>query len=254
MKLSIVSIVCILFMQCVISQDTIGCFVEGECFQSLYIDEEATEDEFECLEFCQETDDCLYFTYFANSRACVALANCDVFDQNCDDCISGERSCEAPPDLVCNEPGQCLGSFVGTDAAADLNDCLEQCQDNEDCQWWSYDFSDGLCLFTRDCPEVDDCDTCVHGQTECEPFEGTTATPGITAPTEPPTTLSTSITEETTTEDDDATDGTPPSTSKSRKEIEHPYIATGLESENKSKLNRYTVRCTRSASCCPASR
>ena len=38
------------------------------------------------------------------------------------------------------------------------------------------------------------------------------------------------------------------------KEIEHPYIATGLESEKKSKLNRYTVRCTRSASCCPASR
>ncbi len=167
-------------------EELIGCFVEGECYRSLYLDEEATEDEYACLDFCKGVDGCLYFTYFFDTSACVAFANCEELVEDCGDgCVSGDSVCES---LVCFEPGQCLGTFVGTAVAADADDCLRQCQAAEDCLWFSFDASDGLCLQTRDCPTVDDCDTCVHGQVECQ------AEPSGSSST---TTSSTTITETT---------------------------------------------------------
>ena len=122
--------------------------------------------------------------------------------KDCSDCVSGDSDC-----LVCFVEGQCLGSFLGTLETDDAEDCLEVCQDTDGCGWFSYDSSDGLCLLTADCQEVDEgCGSCVAGQVECDgggeqgedsSSSTTTATSALSTPT-------------TTVEDDD--DGGGPST------------------------------------------
>ncbi len=121
--------------------------------------------------------------------------------EDCSDCVSGDSDC-----LVCFVEGQCLGSFLGTLEADDAEDCLEVCQETDGCGWFSFDSSDGLCLLTADCQEVDEgCGSCVAGQVECDgggeqedsSSSTTTATTALSTPT-------------TTVEDDD--DGGGPST------------------------------------------
>ena len=83
------------------SSDGIGCFVPGECAQSLFIDYSEAEGPQACLEFCQETPDCSKFTFFADTSGCIAYANCPELSMVCSDCISGDSTC---PDLTTIAP------------------------------------------------------------------------------------------------------------------------------------------------------
>ena len=81
-----------------LAQDNeIGCFVEGECVDSLFLDFSETEDAQGCLEFCQNSLNCNHFTYYSDSNGCFSFLNCNALSEStCDDCLSGESSC---PDL-----------------------------------------------------------------------------------------------------------------------------------------------------------
>ncbi len=82
MRLTItIGLAAILFAPGIISQDEVGCFVEGECFDAQFVDQASAEDPYECLDYCQQTDGCLHFTHFSDSGACVAFADCPSFDQ-----------------------------------------------------------------------------------------------------------------------------------------------------------------------------
>ncbi len=76
--------------------DSPGCFEEGECTESLLLDQvDGVEDEQVCLDLCQENNDCEYFTYYADDGTCMILANCENFSTDtCSNCYSGGKNCE----------------------------------------------------------------------------------------------------------------------------------------------------------------
>ena len=162
---------------------------------SLSIDEVRTSDAQECLEACQETEGCDYFTYYRTRGDCVMFANCVALSSNsCGDCVSGNSSC---PDLICGAPGMwnamvhmkqngyghektkmiCILSFAGrcdrvyleTSFAAEVMSCLYQCQANPECEWYTFDRLLNNCIQFSTCPELDipACDTCLSGQWQC---------------------------------------------------------------------------------------
>ena len=74
--------------------ENIGCFVQGECASSLFIDSTDTYDAQGCLEFCRTILNCNQFTHYSDSGACLAFFNCnEVSTSTCSDCISGDGIC-----------------------------------------------------------------------------------------------------------------------------------------------------------------
>ena len=79
------------------ASNSIGCFVQGECANSLYVEYADSPDAQACLEFCRSILNCHQFTHYADSNGCFAFLNCNELSTNtCDDCLSGDAVC---PDL-----------------------------------------------------------------------------------------------------------------------------------------------------------
>ncbi len=72
--------------------------------------------------------------------------------------------------LQCSVDGICTFSVVveSSTASSEL-DCLNQCKEIADCNWYSYDKSDNACLLLGNCEELDDtgCTSCNSGQKPC---------------------------------------------------------------------------------------
>jgi hypothetical protein len=47
----------------------------------------------ECLELCDATFSCRWFTFYSSYSDCVLFKSCPTIDASCEDCISGERRC-----------------------------------------------------------------------------------------------------------------------------------------------------------------
>ncbi len=74
-------------------------------------------------------------------------------------------------DLQCWVPGRCQGIYLDEASTDNSNSCLDLCQANEECQWFTYD--DGSCLLLGDCQQVDtSCPHCISGQRQCSEHEG----------------------------------------------------------------------------------
>ena len=66
--------------------------------------------------------------------------------------------------------GQCLGPIVGTLITPGAAECLEKCQENESCQWYTYFVPEETCILTSDCDILDEtCPTeeCLYGGKQC---------------------------------------------------------------------------------------
>ena len=105
---------------------------------------------------------------------------CSTIDTNCpeDDCTSGEVSCKIEPEIQCWRSGKCgAGSpFQGTHSVIDKIDCLDLCQKDDSCKWFTFEYeNDGRksCTFWGDCTSIDECPICETGESECKlPKEG----------------------------------------------------------------------------------
>ena len=69
-----------------------ACFVHGECF-GFFLDLTEVRDVNDCLDACQHYPGCEWFTYFEESEICYFYSTCDVLEQACMDCVSGEDEC-----------------------------------------------------------------------------------------------------------------------------------------------------------------
>ena len=49
-------------------QDSIGCYVDGECLQSNFIGVTEVDGLEECRQFCLDREGCIYFTYYRDSK------------------------------------------------------------------------------------------------------------------------------------------------------------------------------------------
>ncbi|TRY69011.1 hypothetical protein TCAL_12017 [Tigriopus californicus] len=69
----------------------------------------------------------------------------------------------------CWIPGRCQGVLTNIIHSESKENCLETCQTDSECNWFTFDTSDGTCYHFNSCPTVDDsCFTCVSGESSCE--------------------------------------------------------------------------------------
>ena len=89
--------------------ETIGCFVDGECQGGTTTGISIVPTANECLAFCDTLDTCSFFTFENSGGICVSYLDCpEVTNATCFDCLSGDASC---PDLICDEPGTLSNIF-----------------------------------------------------------------------------------------------------------------------------------------------
>ena len=72
--------------------DSYQCFVPGECLGNL-IEHADVEGEVECLDTCKATEGCEWFTFLGDPGICLLYETCDVLEQGCQNCVSGENDC-----------------------------------------------------------------------------------------------------------------------------------------------------------------
>ncbi len=70
------------------------CWIPGNC-QGILIDEGTTADGNSCLDLCKANDDCVWFTFNPADESCVFLEDCQEVNEDCTDCLSGQRQCSA---------------------------------------------------------------------------------------------------------------------------------------------------------------
>jgi hypothetical protein len=68
------------------------CFIEGQCQGIVDIIKTSTSAE-ECLQLCDSTFGCRWFTFFSTASECILLKSCSTVDESCEACLSGERRC-----------------------------------------------------------------------------------------------------------------------------------------------------------------
>ena len=86
-----------LFAAPALGQDTIGCYVQGECIEGVSLGIMSADTVQDCVSFCKDVvAGCKYFTYSTSIGVCVAYEDCPhLSPDQCSDCVSGDASCPA---------------------------------------------------------------------------------------------------------------------------------------------------------------
>ena len=83
---------------------TVGCFVSGECVNSIVSGVAVANSVGECVNFCQSATSCEYFSFNPADNVCLVFDDCpELSNENCDSCVSGNRGC---PNEICGFPGE----------------------------------------------------------------------------------------------------------------------------------------------------
>ncbi len=83
-----------------------NCSLAGQCLESLFITEATTANAQGCLEECKENQACQWFTYKPANDVCDLFKTCGyVSNENCPDCLSGQKECDSV--YKCNISGRC---------------------------------------------------------------------------------------------------------------------------------------------------
>ena len=70
------------------------CGIPSECVNSPESIVDIVKTYGECLELCQSLSDCNWITYFSEDDLCLGFKDCVEMDENCEDCISSEATCD----------------------------------------------------------------------------------------------------------------------------------------------------------------
>ena len=68
------------------------CFVNGKCDGIVHHTQPSASAE-DCLQLCNSTVTCRWFTFEATGSECILLTSCPTIDESCETCTSGERRC-----------------------------------------------------------------------------------------------------------------------------------------------------------------
>ena len=70
---------------------------------------------------------------------------------------------------TCGHQGSCNGITIDIQIARSEDYCLNLCQTEPKCHWYSFDSENDVCSLQEDCPEIDtSCLSCSFGQKECK--------------------------------------------------------------------------------------
>jgi len=160
--------------------ETKKCYVYGQC-QEYSLDFKATQDAEGCHKFCGKSQECNWWSWEPAFELCMLYSNCteDGVDppavEPCPECISGEKEC---PARECHGAFKCKGDFVDSFAIATLEECIQKCNDVEDCQWFTLEKANDHCILYEECNDQFDCETCASGEKKCaNGYKGTTPAP-----------------------------------------------------------------------------
>ena len=143
------------------------CFTQGECKESFQITGSVMENQYQCRKACQSSTSCTWFTYFQRTSYCQLYKNCFKIDlSSCPECLSGEKDCSAP-ELKCWVTGQCKEEQFATNTTSSSEECLENCQSESECEWFTFNTKESSCSLYRNCSSLMGCDSCISGNTEC---------------------------------------------------------------------------------------
>ena len=150
------------------------CYVPGICSGQLLGSLES-HDRYQCLSACTDLRDCTWFSSNEKDGFCGLFQTCnEVSTEDCPECVSGEYTC---PVLRCNLEGECQGTFLAEGDKTSEVQCQDLCTSYTGCTFYTFHKSTGLCLLFEDCPELNNCPTCVSGQPGCYVDDQTTETP-----------------------------------------------------------------------------
>ena len=160
------SVLAILSSHIYAQEDTrIGCYVDGECVNSVSVGFFTSNGTTSCYDFCQDTTGCNYFTNHPSIDLCFAFLDCVNFsNEECTDCTSGEAIC---PVLKCDLNSECIGTILGFEILNSVGQCAQLCLGTDNCGWWTFDSSDGVCALFQDCLTTTECTSCTSGQRKC---------------------------------------------------------------------------------------
>ena len=86
------------------------CNKKGECLGDGLLTIKFPKDYKDCQNICQNTTNCVWFTYYEDGSSCDLFEECKEFSTNCSKCMSGEVSCpidDPIDDYQCNLTGMC---------------------------------------------------------------------------------------------------------------------------------------------------
>ena len=119
-----------------------------------------------CQIFLYWFQDCEWYSRNQDNEICIAFADCPYLDESKSDTISGQRYCSA---YICRHQGSCKGITIDIQIAKSEDYCLNLCQKESKCHWYSFDSENDVCALQEDCPEIDtSCLSCSFGQKECK--------------------------------------------------------------------------------------
>ncbi len=77
-------------------------------------------------------------------------------------------------DPHCSIPGQCIDSeLIKPEVDQDEKSCLSECKSTEECLWYTFDTSNGLCELFKNCVDIsiDECPDCISGRVDCPLYQ-----------------------------------------------------------------------------------
>ena len=145
------------------------CNLSAECIDSDVVTEYHTDTAKDCLKACKATPDCAWYTFVESADFCFMFSECKkLSNATCFDCISGEVTC---PDTDCGLKGICEGHKLTIHQSTNSNNgCLQECKNEANCTWISYNSIENLCITYSTCEIInEDLDEFITSEVQCLP-------------------------------------------------------------------------------------
>ena len=162
------------------------CYISGIWTQCISVDLFASDTYDDCLKKCVDLGEaCTHFTHspptalgYRANPLLAGVAICELFlgpcdgpiqDPDCATCMSGESSCTALGELECSKDACIHGTVLKSLRDTDFRACLNLCNSNSSCAWFSHYNSTNACqlLVNQDSLTDDGKGKCTSGQRGC---------------------------------------------------------------------------------------
>lgn len=145
------------------------CSQPGECMGTA-LDVFTAEDICECKNSClNSTQGCEYISFDTQFNTCTELSSCGSVDTSVPHSAWMPKNCGNEGCGNCLYPGSCVSDNIVNIIFADsVCDCKGDCENNIDCNFWTFNDETEVCTMTADCDGgVLDDEASTYGPKQC---------------------------------------------------------------------------------------
>ena len=128
---------------------TSDCYIPGLCHGTL-VDQRLANSPAACVMVGRSIDEATWVSFNGALGLCAAFKDCSELDSSEVDTISSRVDC-----LACNVPGVCEGVILTFKQAVSAEECLQLCQAEIGCSWFSYNADMIVCDLFESCSRLD---------------------------------------------------------------------------------------------------